>query len=464
MMMRRSVLSKACRRLGTASLEEKDPEVAALLREELVRQASGLELIASENFTSRHVLEALGSVATNKYAEGYSGARYYGGTEVIDKIEDTCRSRILEAYNLDPAVWDVNVQPYSGSVANLAAFSAVLKPHDRLMGLDLPDGGHLTHGFYTPKKKVSASSIFFESLPYKLGPDGYVDMEKLEETASMYLPKLIIAGGSAYPREWDYEKYRAICDKVGAYMLMDMAHISGLVATGHAVSPFEHADIVTSTTHKTLRGPRSGMIFWRKDKVQGVNDAVFPMIQGGPHMHQIAALAAQMKEVMTPEFKGYMAQVVANAKALGKELTKLGYTLATGGTDNHLLLMDLRPIGLTGSKAQNIMDATAITLNKNSIVGDKSAMNPGGLRLGTPALTSRGFVEADFVQVARYLDRSLKLALDIQKTSGKKLKDFNAAILTNPEVAGMKKDVEAYALSFPFPGLETPFPVQAKSS
>eukprot|EP01061_Rhynchopus_euleeides_P036075 TRINITY_DN607_c0_g1_i1.p1 TRINITY_DN607_c0_g1~~TRINITY_DN607_c0_g1_i1.p1 ORF type:complete len:462 (+),score=204.45 TRINITY_DN607_c0_g1_i1:46-1431(+) len=450
-----ATLRRAVRRIGSAPLREQDPVIYGLLQKELHRQAAGLELIASENFASKHVLEALGSVATNKYAEGLPGARYYGGTEVVDQIENVCRDRALEVYGLDKSKWGVNVQPYSGSVANMGAYAAVMHRGDRFMGLGLPDGGHLTHGFYTPKKKVSVSAEFFEPFPYRLGPDGYVDYDDLERIATTFRPKVIIGGGSAYPREWDYARYRDICDKVGAYFMMDMAHISGLVAAGEAENCFKYADIVTSTTHKTLRGPRSGLVFWNKETVsENVDDAVFPGLQGGPHMHQIAALAAQLKEVATPEFKSYIQQVRRNCTVLGEELARRGHTLCTGGTDNHLLLVDLRPLGLTGSKAQNICDATAITLNKNSVVGDKSAMNPGGIRIGTPALTSRGFKEEDFVKVGELLDRALRLALEIQASSGKKLKDFNVGLANSPKVAELKADVESFALSFPFPGFD----------
>ena len=443
----------ACRYIGTKALKEQDPEVHALLQRELHRQAAGLELIASENFASRHVLDALGSVATNKYAEGLPGARYYGGTEVVDSIENLCRDRCRQAYRLDPAVWGVNVQPYSGSVANVGLYNAILKPGDRFMGLGLPDGGHLTHGFYTAKKKVSASAVFYEPFPYGLNSSGYVDFDELEKIAMIFRPKLIIAGGSAYPREWDYARYREICDKVGALFMMDMAHISGLIATEEAEDCFKYADVVTSTTHKTLRGPRSGLVFWNKNSVPNdVDDAIFPGLQGGPHMHQIAALAAQFKEVMSPEFKEYIQQVKANARILGEELAKRGHTICTGGTDNHLLLVDLRPLGLTGSKAQNMCDAVAITLNKNSVVGDKSAMNPGGIRLGTPALTSRGFTSQDFVKVAELLDATLRVGIDIQSKHGKKLSSFTQALTANPAVEELKKEVEAFALGFPFPG------------
>eukprot|EP01060_Flectonema_neradi_P022992 TRINITY_DN31219_c0_g1_i1.p1 TRINITY_DN31219_c0_g1~~TRINITY_DN31219_c0_g1_i1.p1 ORF type:complete len:489 (+),score=127.41 TRINITY_DN31219_c0_g1_i1:61-1467(+) len=466
MNVRRSVLRRVSNQVrynsSNASLSEHDPVMAELIQEELVRQASGLELIASENFTTRPVLECLGSVATNKYAEGLPGARYYGGTEVVDKIENICRDRCLEAFRLDPAEWGVNVQPYSGSVANFAALSAVLQPHDRLMGLDLPHGGHLSHGFYTPKKRVSGSSIFFESLPYRLDSKGFVDMDALEKMATLYHPKLIIAGGSAYPREWDYERYREICDKVGAYLLMDMAHISGLVATGQAKDCFKYADIVTSTTHKTLRGPRSGLVFWKKGLIDTVDDAVFPMLQGGPHMHQIAGVATQMKEVNSDHFRAYAKQVVSNSKTLAKALMEThGFQLVSGGTDNHLMLVDLRPFGLTGSKAQLILDATNITINKNTVLGDKSAMNPGGIRIGTPALTSRGFKDEDMIEVAAIISKVLNLALELQKKSGKKLADFRKEVDASPEVAQLRQEVKEYALKFSFPGLSDAFPVKS---
>lgn len=443
---------------GNKSLAEHDPEMAALLQEELRRQVTGLELIASENFTARHVLECLGSVATNKYAEGYPGRRYYGGTEVVDKIERLCQARCLEAFRLKSDDWHVNVQPYSGSPANFAAYTGLLEPHARIMGLDLPHGGHLTHGFYTPKKKVSATSVYFESFPYRLGDDGRIDYDALEKSARMFQPKLLICGASAYPRDFDYARFRQIADAVGAKLHVDMAHISGLVAAGEHNNPFEYADVITSTTHKSLRGPRSGLIFCKKEFADRVNEAVFPALQGGPHMHQIAALAAQMKEVNTPEFKTYIQQVKANAKRLCQQLMDRGYNFVSDGTDNHLMLMDLRPKKLSGSKAQAACDAVGITLNKNSVVGDTSAMNPGGLRIGTPALTSRNFVEDDFNKVAELLDATLKTALNIQAEKGPKLKDFVAAAEVSNELKDIRKEVEQFSIKFPFPGLADPFP------
>lgn len=449
---------------GLKSLEDHDPELFDLIEQEKARQWKSLELIASENFTSRAVMDCLGSALTNKYSEGLPNARYYGGNEIIDQVEIMCQKRALEAYGLDPEKWGVNVQPYSGSPANFAVYTALLRPHDRIMGLDLPSGGHLTHGFYTYSKKentrkaVSATSVYFESLPYSVHPEtGFVNYEQLERDASLFKPAMIIAGGSAYPREWDYAKYRQIADANGALFLMDMAHISGLVATGEAASPFEYCDVVTTTTHKSLRGPRAGMIFFRKDErdfESRINQAVFPSLQGGPHEHQIAGVATQLKEVMTPEFKVYAAQIRANAKALGNKLTSMGYTLATGGTDNHLVLWDLKPQGITGSKFEKVCDAVCITLNKNCVPGDRSAVTPGGVRIGAPALTTRKMVEADFEQIGAFLHEALQIGLTLQEKSGPKLKDFVALLEENEDLKALKAKVNQFAIGFPMPGFD----------
>lgn len=435
-----------------------------MIEQEKNRQWKSLELIASENFTSKAVMECLGSALTNKYSEGLPHARYYGGNEIVDQVEVLCQTRALQAYGLADDKWGVNVQPYSGSPANFAVYTALLKPHDRIMGLDLPSGGHLTHGFYTYSKKentrkaVSATSVYFESLPYQVDPvSGIINYEQLARDASLFKPAMIICGGSAYPREWDYAKFRKIADDNGALLLMDMAHISGLVATGEADSPFDYADVVTTTTHKSLRGPRAGMIFFRKDE-RGfeplINQAVFPALQGGPHEHQIAGVATQLKEVMTPEFKVYSQQVKKNAAALGARLVSKGYSLATGGTVNHLVLWDLKPQKITGSKFEKTCDAVCITLNKNCVPGDRSAVTPGGVRIGAPALTTRKMVEADFEQIADFLIAALEIALKIQEKSGPKLKDFVAMLEDNEDILALRADVNKFATKFPMPGFD----------
>merc|ERR1711871_1097840 len=325
-------------------------------------------------------------------------------------------------------------------------------------GLDLPSGGHLTHGFYTLDKKtmsrkpVSATSVYFESLPYRVHPEtGLIDFDELAKTAGVFKPALIVCGGSAYPRDWDYAKFREIADANGSLLMMDMAHISGLVAAQEAADPFKYCDIVTTTTHKSLRGPRSGIIFFRKDGrgfEDRINNAVFPALQGGPHEHQIAGVAVQLAEVQTPAFKQYVIQLKSNIKALSAKLGEHGYKMATGGTDNHLVLWDLRPQGITGSKYEKICDLINITLNKNAVVGDKSAVSPGGVRIGAPAMTTRGLVEKDFEQIAEFLHEALQLTIKIQSTlDSKKLVDFVKAIESNEELGALRKEVSAFATS-----------------
>lgn len=449
-------------------LAEADPEVQNIIDKETWRQYSGLELIASENLTSRAAMEANGSILTNKYSEGLPGARYYGGNEYVDELEVLCRKRALEAFHLDPAKWGVNVQPYSGSTANFAALTALLQPQDRLMGLGLPDGGHLTHGYYTAKKKMTASSIYFQSLPYGLEHSTQlVDYQTLASQARLFKPRLIICGASAYPREWDYGTLREIANEHGAWLMSDMAHISGLVAAGEVGNPFEYCDVVTTTTHKTLRGPRAGLIFFRKDLEHAkdlekrVNEAVFPACQGGPHNNTIAAIATSLLQASTPEFKAYAKQVIANARALGEELVNYGYKLQTGGTDNHLVLWDLRPLKLTGSKLEKLCDEVGITINKNAVSGDQSAQVPGGVRLGTSALTSRNIAPAEMRTVASFLHRAVQLALLLQKEAGSKLlKDFvRVAREESAEREGWKgvkelrAEVRAFARRWPVPGV-----------
>merc|ERR1712093_819898 len=427
-------------------LAQADPEIQALVDRETYRQYRGLELIASENLTSLAVMEANGSIFTNKYSEGLPGARYYGGNEVVDELEVLCQKRALEAFHLEGSKWGVNVQP-----------------HDRIMGLELAHGGHLTHGAFTPKRKISASSIYFEPLPYQVDPvTGLIDYEALEKNVKLFKPRILICGASAYPRDFDYKRLRALADINGSYLMMDMAHISGLVAAQVQNDPFEYCDIVCTTTHKTLRGPRAGLIFFRKDKEadleKRINDAVFLACQGGPHNNTIAGVAVALKQASTPAFREYAAQVVKNTKTIGEELVKRDYKLQTDGSDNHLVLWDLRPLGLTGSKIEEICDLAHITLNKNSVPGDKSAATPGGVRIGSNALTSRSMFEPEMRIVADFLHRAVQIGLQAQSEAGSKLlKDFVARLEGDGEAAKalqqLTKDVHEFAEKFPLPGV-----------
>jgi len=355
---------------------------------------------------------------------------------------------------LDSNEWAVNVQPLSGSPANFQVYTAVLTPGDRIMGLSLAHGGHLTHGHQTETRKISASSVYFESKPYFVNEEtGLIDYDGLAASAAEFKPKMIICGSSAYPRDFDYARFREIADSVGAYLMADIAHISGLVATQLMKDPFPHCHFVTSTTHKSLRGPRSGIIFSRKEFEERINFAVFPMLQGGPHNTQIAALATQLKEVNSEEFINYQKQVIANCRALAHHLTESGEALITGGTDCHLLMWDVRPHGLTGSKVDKVLESINITTNKNSVVGDKSAVNPGGIRIGTGAVTTRGLLEADMATLAEFLQKAISITKRIQEEKGKKLVDFVKGLEGDEEVAALKATVKAYATGFSIPGI-----------
>jgi len=373
-----------------------DPQVAAAIGEELGRQRHKIELIASENFVSPAVMEAMGTVLTNKYAEGYPGHRYYGGCEYVDKVEELARQRACELFGAEHA----NVQPHCGANANLAAFFAFVQPGDTVMGMNLSEGGHLSHG-----SPVNISGKYFHIVPYGVDPETErIDYEKLEKIAEECRPKMIIGGASAYPRIIDFERMAAIAHKVGAFLMIDMAHIAGLVAAGLHPSPVPYADVVTTTTHKTLRGPRGGMILCPEKYAKQIDKAVFPGTQGGPLMHIIAAKAVALGEALKPEFKDYQKQIIKNAAALAEELTKQGLRLVSGGTDNHLVLVDTRSKGLTGKDAEHMLDAIGITCNKNTIPNDPaSPFVTSGIRLGAPAATTRGFLEEDFREVARII-------------------------------------------------------------
>jgi len=450
-------------------LAESDAELCNLIEQEKARQKNSLVLIASENFTSRAVLDALGSVLSNKYSEGYPGARYYGGNENIDKVELLCQKRALEAFHLDPEEWGVNVQSLSGSPANFQVYTALLEPHARILSLDLPHGGHLSHGYQTANKKISMVSRYFESMPYRLDEStGIIDYDQMEKSAELFRPKLIVAGASAYSRLIDYERIREIADKVGALVLNDMAHISGLVSSQAIPSPFPYADVVTTTTHKSLRGPRGAMIFYRRgqkgvdkkgnpvmyDYEEKVNFSVFPGLQGGPHNHTIGALATCLKQANTAAFVEYQKQVLSNASRLATELTNIGYQLVSGGTDNHLVLVNLKQSrGIDGARVERILEMACIATNKNTVPGDKSALVPSGIRMGSPALTSRGFKEDDFAEVARMFDRAVVIAKELKNTEkGKKLKGFREMCLVGPSVhpdlVKLRSDVQSFASGF----------------
>ena len=376
-------------------IEGYDKEIGEAIKAECGRQRRNLELIASENIVSEPVMAAMGTVLTNKYAEGYAGKRYYGGCEFVDVVETIAIERAKKLFGCDY----VNVQPHSGAQANMAVFVAMLKPGDTVMGMNLDHGGHLTHG-----SPVNFSGLYFNIVPYGVNEEGYIDYDKLEETAVASKPKLIIAGASAYCRTIDFKRFREVADKVGAYLMVDMAHIPGLVAAGLHPSPIPYADVVTTTTHKTLRGPRGGMILANQaaaDKFN-FNKAIFPGIQGGPLEHVIAAKAICFGEALKPEFKAYQEQVVKNAAALAAALKKQGFSILTGGTDNHLMLVDLRGMDVSGKELQNRCDQVYITLNKNTVPNDpRSPFVTSGVRIGTPAVTSRGLKEEDMEKIAQ---------------------------------------------------------------
>ncbi|MEJ2647583.1 MAG: serine hydroxymethyltransferase [Sedimentisphaerales bacterium] len=380
------------------ALEQYDPQIFELIRQEAARQSGCIRLIPSENYVSKAVMLASGSCLTNKYAEGYPGKRYYEGQQVTDLIERLAKERAKKLFKAEHA----NVQPYSGSVANLAAYAALINPGETIMGMSLSHGGHLTHGW-----KVSLTSKFFHSIPYPVNTEtGLLDFDLIEDLAKEHKPKIIVSGATAYPREIDFEKFGQIAKKVGAYLVSDIAHIAGMVVAGIHKSPVPYADIVSTTTHKTLRGPRGGMLLCRQEHAGKVDKAVFPGLQGGPHMHTLTAIAVAMAEADTPEFVSYAKQIVKNAKALAEKLMEYGFNLVTGGTDNHLILIDLRNRNIPGKKLAKALDRARIVTNYNTIPGDPAPpMNPNGVRIGTPAITTRGMKEPEARQIAAFINR-----------------------------------------------------------
>lgn len=416
-----------------------DPEVAEIIEKEAKRQEEGLELIASENFTSNAVMEAQGCLMTNKYAEGYPKKRYYGGCEVVDEVEKLAKQRACELFGAEYA----NVQPHSGSQANMGVYFAVLQPGDTVLAMNLDHGGHLTHG-----SPVNFSGKLYNIVPYGVSPtDGKIDYDELERLAVANKPKLILAGASAYPREFDFPRIRQICDKVGAYMMVDMAHIAGLVAAGVHPSPVPYADFVTSTTHKTLRGPRSGLILAKKQYEKEINSAVFPGMQGGPLMHIIAAKAICFKEAMSEEFKAYQHKVVKNAAAMADEFNKMGYDLVSKGTDNHLMLIDLRNKGKTGKIVEKALDKAHITVNKNMVpFDDQSPFITSGIRVGTPFLTTRGLNEEDVRLVAKLMD---KVIMNIKTNEFSPKIGIDSSIIDDSVIEEVRAEVKKICQKYP---------------
>lgn len=411
------------------TLKEQDPEVYEIIKKEERRQREVLELIPSENYVSKAVLEALGSVLTNKYSEGYPRKRYYGGNQFIDKVEQLAITRAKKIFGAE----HVNVQPYSGSPANLEVYFALLNLNDKVMGMSLASGGHLTHG-----SPVSAAGKFYHFIHYEVDKKtGLIDYDKVESLAKKEMPKMIVCGYTCYPRIIDFKKFSQIAKKIGAYLFADISHIAGLIAGRVHPSPFPYADVVTTTTHKTLRGPRGAMIMSKKELSEKIDKAVFPGMQGGPHNHQTAAIAVCLGEALKPEFKNYAQQIIKNAKALAKSLMDEGINLVSKGTDTHLILIDLRNLKVTGKEAQEILDNVGITVNKNMIPGDpRTPINPSGIRLGTPAITSRGMKEKEMIEIGKIIALALK-------------NPKNSTILNK-----VKRKVKEITRMFPVPGIE----------
>lgn len=448
----------------TQSLKTTDPQLYNLIKDEHTRQANTLNLIASENYTYRTVMQASSSMLTNKYSEGTVKNRYYGGSQCIDHIESLAQTRALALFNLDPAIWAVNVQPYSGSSANFAVYTALASPGDRIMGLDLPHGGHLTHGYKTPTKNVSASSLYFNSSPYKLDKHALIDYNLVQAHFDQFLPHILICGYSAYSRDIDYKRMRDIADTNSAYLLADISHISALVASGLMNNPFHHCDVVTTTTHKGLRGPRAALIFHRKhikkpgththiDITDKINSAVFPMLQGGPHNHTIAAVASALAHAAHPTFKLYCKQVIMNSRALCNHLMNLGFVVLTAGTDNHMFLIDLTNKLVDPSLLEHMCDVLNININRNTIPGDTTALRPSGIRIGTYAITTREMLTEHMRDIAHIINDVVDLCRAMT-TSHMTKHDFSLALdasLQTPALKDLAYRISHITRSFPIP-------------
>jgi len=441
-----------------STLQTSDPNIYKFIEAEKVRQYEGIELIPSENYVSEAVLEAMGSILTNKYSEGYPRHRYYGGNAHIDEIEEEARTRAKALFGVE----HVNVQPYSGSPANFAVYNALLSPGDPVSGMNLLDGGHLTHGW-----KVSATAKFFSSHPYHVKRDGYVDFAEVAAIAKEFKPKMIWCGATAYARTIEFEKFAEIADSIGAYLVADIAHIAGLIAGGAHPSPVPFAHVITTTTHKTLRGPRGAMIMVTKKGLKKdpelpgkIDSAIFPGLQGGPHNHTTAGIAVALAEAARPEFKEYATQIVKNAKALAKSLVENGVDLVSGGTDNHLMLLDLSKYGGLGAQLEYAMDVAHMTANKNTIPGDSaSPYYPSGLRLGTPAITTRGMKEKEMQQIGIWIARIVDHIKDYRLPEDKSLraeylKDVKAKLTGDPFLLEIREQVKKFTAPFPVPGIK----------
>ena len=434
-----------------------DKEVWHLIQKETARQRSWLNLVASENFAPRAIMEAEGSLMMNKYSEGYPGMRHYGGNEVIDQMETLCHDRALRLYDLDPSSWGVNVQSLAGTQANSQVYHALMKPHERLMGLSLTHGGHMSFGYQTDKLKVSCVSAYYDTLPYEVDlSSGRIDYDDLEKLALRFRPKVIVAGASSYCRLINYQRLKSICNKVGAFLVVDMAHIAGQIAAKLLPSPFEYADVVTTAAQKTLRGPRGAMVFFKKELEGPINFSVFPASQGGPHNHTITALTVALGQASTNEFREYQRQLMANAKSLETALVEHGFSLVSGGTDIHMVVVSLVDKNIDGARVNAACERAHISLSATAVPGDKWAL-PRAVRIGTTPMTTRGFKEADFRRVVELLSLVVDISIKVQAAlpdDANKLRDFKAALSARSEFDKIVKDVGNWVSPLPIPSIE----------